>query len=405
MAVDIPYRIYVLVPFIDRYKKFSWRDRPIITAFGITSIAQIMVTTYWGFYISPDVTIPLVERLVIDPMFFYSTMILLVPLGFGFTYMMIKLANEAERKSKLAKSKGPQKVATINLSEKWINWLLIALLAFQVFLNIAAYNAALTGMKNMSLFFVGIILLVFAAFFHVYRYALSEEKNAPPPPPVPVQEEKPKLAEPDASEPSKLPEGDTTPEEKPKELTQESSYTKDSTADLGVGADNNPNLGSDDLERIEKMSSPTSSHAYGIGVIALIIGMSVSIVFYTSFYVPESLAKPSVSEHILNPDGDFIIEIVPGSIIEGNENYVPNQSKVLLGISNKVIWKNLDDTPHTVTPDHRASDSYSGDFGSIGVIKSGESFEFLFTEAQEIPYHCEPHPWMTGNISIELSRF
>ncbi|MCH8085638.1 MAG: plastocyanin/azurin family copper-binding protein [Nitrosopumilus sp.] len=153
------------------------------------------------------------------------------------------------------------------------------------------------------------------------------------------------------------------------------------------------------------MSSPTSSHAYGVGMIAIIIGMSVSIVFYTSFYIPESLAKPSVSEHILNPDGDFIIEIVPGAVIDGNENYVPNQAKVLLGVSNKVIWKNLDDTPHTVTPDHRASDSYSGDFGSIGVIKSGESFEFLFTEVQEIPYHCEPHPWMTGNISIELSRF
>ena len=153
------------------------------------------------------------------------------------------------------------------------------------------------------------------------------------------------------------------------------------------------------------MSKPTSSHAYGIGVITLIIGMSVSMVFYTSFYVPESLAKPSVSEHILNPELDFIIEIVPGAVIDGNENYVPNKAKVLLGISNKVIWQNLDDTPHTVTPDHRTSDAYSGDFGSIGVIKPGESFEFLFTEAQEIPYHCEPHPWMTGNISIELSRF
>lgn len=153
------------------------------------------------------------------------------------------------------------------------------------------------------------------------------------------------------------------------------------------------------------MSTSTSSHAYGVGVIALIIGMSVSVVFYTSFYIPESLAKPSVSEHILNPETDFIIEIVPGAVIDGNENYVPNQSKVLLGISNKVIWKNMDDVAHTVTPDHRASDAYSGDFGSIGVIKPGESFEFLFTEAQEISYHCEPHPWMTGNISIELSRF
>jgi len=153
------------------------------------------------------------------------------------------------------------------------------------------------------------------------------------------------------------------------------------------------------------MSKPTSSHAYGIGVITLIIGMSVSMVFYTSFYVPESLAKPSVSEHILNPELDFIIEIVPGAVIDGNENYVPNKAKVLLGISNKVIWQNLDDTPHTVTPDHRTSDAYSGDFGSIGVIKPGESFEFLFTDAQEILYHCEPHPWMTGKISIELSRF
>ena len=153
------------------------------------------------------------------------------------------------------------------------------------------------------------------------------------------------------------------------------------------------------------MSTPTSSHAYGVGVIAILIGMSVFVVFYTSFYIPESLAKPSVAEHILNPDKDFIIEIVPGAVIDGNENYVPNSPTVFLGISNKVIWKNLDDTAHTVTPDHRAADAYSGDFGSIGVLKPGESFEFVFTEPQEIPYHCEPHPWMTGTISIEKSRF
>ncbi len=153
------------------------------------------------------------------------------------------------------------------------------------------------------------------------------------------------------------------------------------------------------------MSTPTSSHAYGVGLIALIVGMSVVMVFYTSFYIPESLAKPSVSEHILNPEKELIIEIVPGAVIEGNDNYVPNKAKALLNIDNKVIWKNLDDTPHTVTPDHRAADSYSGDFGSSGVVKSGENYEFLFTEPQELHYHCEPHPWMTGSIIIEKSRF
>ncbi len=153
------------------------------------------------------------------------------------------------------------------------------------------------------------------------------------------------------------------------------------------------------------MSAPTSSHAYGIGLVAVIIGLSAFVVFYTSFYLPESLAKPSVSEHILHPEKDFIVEIVLGAVIDGNDSYVPNSANVLLGINNKVIWKNLDDTAHTVTPDHRAADAYSGDFGSLGVIKPGESFDFLFTEPQEIPYHCEPHPWMTGKILVEMRRF
>ena len=88
-----------------------------------------------------------------------------------------------------------------------------------------------------------------------------------------------------------------------------------------------------------------------------------------------------------------------------NENYVPNSAKALLNIDNKVIWQNNDDTAHTVTPDHRSSDSYSGDFGSVGVLKSCENYEFLFTEPQEIHYHCDPHPWMTGSIVVDKSRF
>ncbi len=148
-----------------------------------------------------------------------------------------------------------------------------------------------------------------------------------------------------------------------------------------------------------------SSHAYGIGVIAVIIGMSVSVVFYTSFYLPESLSKPSVSDHILHPADDLIIDIVPGAVIEGNDNYVPNHATALLEFSNNVIWTNSDDTAHTVTPDHRHADSYSGDFGSTGVLKPGDTYEFLFTEPQEVHYHCQPHPWMTGSIVVEKSRF
>ncbi|MFL6488508.1 MAG: cytochrome bc complex cytochrome b subunit [Nitrososphaera sp.] len=178
----------LIVPFIDKYKKFSWKDRPIITALGITSLAQIIVTTYWGFYIDPARDKALLERLVIDPIFFYLVMILLVPLSFGFTYMMIKLAKHAEANAKLQPKKAPK--GSINISQKWIYALFVVLLAFQVYLNISAYYAVLQGMKNYSLFIIGVMMLVFAAMFHVYRYGKAREK-APPPRPVSPTPSKP----------------------------------------------------------------------------------------------------------------------------------------------------------------------------------------------------------------------
>ena len=151
--------------------------------------------------------------------------------------------------------------------------------------------------------------------------------------------------------------------------------------------------------------SAVTSHAYGVGLLAVIVGIGAGVIFYTGFYLPESLAKPSVSEHILEPEEIFEIEIVLGAVIEGNPSYVPNKPTVNLELNNHVIWINNDDTPHTVTPDHRHSDSYSGDFASPGVIMPGESYEFIFTEPQIVPYHCEPHPWMTGTLTVEKLRF
>ena len=240
----------LLIPFIDRYKKFSWKDRPLITAIGITGISQIMVTTYWGFYISPDTAIPLVERLVIDPIYLYSVMILLVPLSFGFTYMMIHLARDAERKAKLAKEKGPQKIAPIELSEKWINWVLIGLIGFQVFLNIAAYNAFLTGMNNLSLFFAGLILIVFAGLFHVYRYGMSKATEIPPPPLAALPELKPKAISEDAtiSETKALPES-TGGDKKELPKAPQETPPQIKTDSLGPDVKKETSVGTTDLNK------------------------------------------------------------------------------------------------------------------------------------------------------------
>ena len=118
-------------------------------------------------------------------------MVLLVPLSFGFTYMMIKMAKHAEANAKMQPKKAPK--GSINISQKWLYVLFVSLLAFQVYLNISAYYAVLQGMKNYSLFIIGIMMLVFAAMFHVYRYGRTRAK-APPPRPVSPTPAKPATA-------------------------------------------------------------------------------------------------------------------------------------------------------------------------------------------------------------------
>jgi ubiquinol-cytochrome c reductase cytochrome b subunit len=258
----------LVIPFVDRYKKFSWKDRPLITAVGITSLAQIIITTYWGFYIDPDRTKSLLERLVIDPIFFYIVMILLVPLSFGFTYMMIKLAKNAEANAKLQPKKAGAKTA-INFPQKWIYILFVVLLAFQVYLNISAYYAVLNGMKNYSLFIIGIIMLVFAGMFHIYRHGVSIAKAPPPKPTTPPTTAKPipsapKPVPPPLSKPSTTEPLTTPPVQKAgaagAQVATKTSRTTTATTPpppTGASASSNSKIG-DATNVLEERSSSTT---------------------------------------------------------------------------------------------------------------------------------------------------
>jgi len=154
------------------------------------------------------------------------------------------------------------------------------------------------------------------------------------------------------------------------------------------------------------LSEVTQGHAYGIGIITVVVGLSIGLGYYQMFYLPELSLKPSVDEEILEPLKSTEIEIIVGSADpDQQDNFVPKLLNIQLGIDNHIVWTNVDDVAHTVTPDESTEDSYSGEFGSTGVIMPGETYEFTFTESNEVPYHCEPHPWMTGTLIITESRF
>lgn len=121
-----------------------------------------------------------------------------------------------------------------------------------------------------------------------------------------------------------------------------------------------------------------------------------------SFTIYQKLnAKPIISDKILHPSDTTTIVIVPGAENQAQaQNFVPKTDTAQLGVNNVVIWKNTGDIAHTVTPDTPFKDQYSGDFGSPGVIKPGATYQFVFTQEAVISYHCEPHPWMKGQITI-----
>ncbi len=60
----------------------------------------------------------------------------------------------------------------------------------------------------------------------------------------------------------------------------------------------------------------------------------------------------------------------------------------------KVVWTNNDSVSHTVT-----GDDTSGPLKS-DLIPQGKTFEFTFDKAGTYAYHCTPHPFMKGTITV-----
>jgi ubiquinol-cytochrome c reductase cytochrome b subunit len=160
--------MFLVIPFVDKSRKFSWKDRPFFTALGIASIGQILLTTYWGFYINEQAPNP-TTALFIDPVQLFGAMILVAALCYVGTYAFLRrLASRGGGKA--SRGKRPQQVTF--LTAKWVTIVIVVMLAFQIFLNANFALMVLGAVKafpNIEMFDLGAVALVFAAMFHVWR--------------------------------------------------------------------------------------------------------------------------------------------------------------------------------------------------------------------------------------------
>jgi ubiquinol-cytochrome c reductase cytochrome b subunit len=157
----------IVVPFVDTSKKLNWKDRPFFTALGITTIAQILITTAWGFYINPDTSLPTLARLFVDPVLYFSSMLGVTVLCFVGTYAFLRYLKSKERVRKAAGPMGPI------LTKRWVFIIFLLLILAQVAINGLAAQAIASGLRNMALFDAGAILVTFGVIAHLYRYSQS----------------------------------------------------------------------------------------------------------------------------------------------------------------------------------------------------------------------------------------
>ncbi|AIF85562.1 plastocyanin [Candidatus Nitrososphaera evergladensis SR1] len=104
---------------------------------------------------------------------------------------------------------------------------------------------------------------------------------------------------------------------------------------------------------------------------------------------------------LANPPQTTNIDIEQGASDQGaNKGYSPKEIRVVLGTNNRVVWTNRDTVPESVVSDSGYIDELTGKKFESGLILPGGTFEFTFTKEGEYSYHAEPHPWMTGKISV-----
>lgn len=72
------------------------------------------------------------------------------------------------------------------------------------------------------------------------------------------------------------------------------------------------------------------------------------------------------------------------------ENSAFSPKTISVDIGTKVTWVNKDGVDHTV----------SGWGFDSGTLKNGESFSYVFTEADTWDYECSFHPFMHGSVLV-----
>ena len=120
-----------------------------------------------------------------------------------------------------------------------------------------------------------------------------------------------------------------------------------------------------------------------LGLIAVLAGAALAGCF--SEHAATTAVAEGTCSFPLGPD-------VPGSTIVVIQDFTFQPGDVQVQAGGRVTWVNCDTDNHTSTAD--------GGEWSSPLLAPGDRFTQTFPTAGEFPYHCQPHPFMTGRILV-----
>jgi ubiquinol-cytochrome c reductase cytochrome b subunit len=159
--------VFLVVPFIDTSRKLSVRDRPFFTAMGVAGLAQLALTTVWGFRAN-NIFLQLndIPQLEIDPFIFFGSVVLVGAVAYAAIYLWIKATAPPPG---ARPTHGRQQFPIYKMTSNEWRAIVLSLLGFQVLFDIYSSQAFLAGFKNVVLLQIGVGLIAFGILVHLYR--------------------------------------------------------------------------------------------------------------------------------------------------------------------------------------------------------------------------------------------
>ena len=128
---------------------------------------------------------------------------------------------------------------------------------------------------------------------------------------------------------------------------------------------------------------------------SIVVVMVAVLVVATAIVLAPSLMMPTGTRQAIKEVNVTIADNSYKKYPE-QEYFRPSEITVVIGINNTVVWTNKDITGsalHDVTSDN--------DLFKSNLLAPKESWSYTFSEPGEYKYHCQPHEWMVGRVTVK----